>query len=41
MKEYEYLKLPWSMEQTIENLKELKKALQAICINQDIDGKGK
>lgn len=41
MKEYEYSELPWSMEQTIENLKELKKALQIICINQDIDGKGK
>lgn len=36
----QYLKLPWSMEDTIENLKELKESLQERCIIINLHGRG-
>ena len=35
-----YLELPWSVEDTIENLKELKDGLQEKCIIQNLHGRG-
>ena len=40
MKE-EYLKWPWGISDTIENLKEVKKNLQCIMLNVNADGMGK
>lgn len=37
----QYLEMPWSTDDTIENLKEIKDHLQRIAIRADIDGKGK
>ena len=39
MKE-EYLKWPWGINDTIENLKETKKNLQIIALNVNADGMG-
>lgn len=39
MKE-KYLKWPWGISDTIENLKEIKKNLQDIALNKNMDGKG-
>lgn len=39
MKE-EYLKWPWGINDTIENLKEIKKNLQYTALNKNMDGKG-
>ena len=39
MKE-EYLKWPWGINDTIENLKEMKKNLQIIALNVNADGMG-
>ena len=36
----EYAELPWSVEDTIENLKELKEGLQERCIIQNLHGRG-
>lgn len=36
----EYLEIPWSIEDTIENLKELKEVLQERCIIQNLHGRG-
>lgn len=36
----EYLKLPWSIEDTIENLKEIKEHLQAVVIAKNLHGRG-
>ena len=36
----EYAELPWSVEDTIENLKELKEVLQERCIIQNLHGRG-
>ena len=36
-----YLEMPWSVDNTIENLKEIKEHLQRIAINANVDGKGK
>ena len=36
----EYLELPWSVEDTIENLNELKDGLQERCIIQNLHGRG-
>lgn len=41
MKEEEYLEMPWSIEDTIENLGILKKELQKKVIDTNLDGKGK
>lgn len=35
-----YLELPWSVDDTIENLKELKEGLQERCIIQNLHGRG-
>lgn len=35
-----YLEMPWSIEDTIENLKELKHGLQERCIIQNLHGRG-
>lgn len=40
VKKEEYLKMPWSMEDTIENLCVLKKAFQEKVIDINLDGKG-
>ena len=37
----EYLKMPWNIENTIENLKEIKEHLQNCVILMDMDGEGK
>lgn len=36
----QYLEMPWSIEDTIENLKEVKEYLKRIVIRADVDGKG-
>ena len=36
----EYLELPWSVEDTIKNLKELKDRLQERCIIRNLHGRG-
>lgn len=36
----EYLELPWSVEDTINNLKELKDGLQERCIIRNLHGRG-
>lgn len=36
----EYLELPWSVEDTIENMKKLKEVLQKMCITDNLDGHG-
>lgn len=40
MKESEYLEMPWSIEDTIENLKEIKELMKIRCKNMNVDGKG-
>ena len=40
VKKEEYLEMPWSMEDTIENLGILKKAFQEKVIDINLDGKG-
>lgn len=40
MKEEKYLEMPWSMEDTIENLGVLKKVFQVKVVDINIDGKG-
>lgn len=35
-----YLELPWSVDDTIENLKELKEGLQERCIIRNLHGRG-
>ena len=35
-----YLELPWSVEDTIENMRELKEVLQKMCITDNLDGRG-
>lgn len=40
VKKEEYLEMPWSMEDTIENLCVLKKAFQEKVIDINLDGKG-
>ena len=37
----QYLEMPWSTDDTIEHLKEIKDHLQKTAIRADIDGKGK
>ena len=37
----EYLKMPWSIEDTIENLKEIKENLQRVAMENNLHGKGK
>ena len=39
MTENEYLEMPWSIEDTIENLNEIKENLKVILINKNLDGK--
>lgn len=39
MTENEYLKMPWSIEDTIENLNEIKENFKVILINKNLDGK--
>lgn len=36
----EYLEMPWGIEDTIENLKEIKGHLQRVAIANDMHGKG-
>lgn len=36
----EYLKMPWSMEDTIENLREIKVMMQQVLVRANKDGKG-
>lgn len=40
MKESEYLEMPWSIEDTIENFKEIKELMKIRCKNMNLDGKG-
>ena len=40
MTEQEYAKLPWSMEETIENLKEIKEMMQQTVIRKNLHGRG-
>ena len=40
MEDNKYLKMPWSIEDTIENMKVLKKALQEKVIEINLDGNG-
>lgn len=35
-----YLELPWSVEDTIENMRKLKEVLQKMCITDNLDGRG-
>ena len=39
MTENEYLEMPWSIEDTIENLNEIKENFKVILINKNFDGK--
>lgn len=39
MTENEYLEMPWSIEDTIENLNEIKENFKVILINKNLDGK--
>ena len=39
MTKNEYLEMPWSIEDTIENLNEIKENLKVILINKNLDGK--
>lgn len=39
MTENEYLKMPWSIEDTIENLNEIKENFKVILITKNLDGK--
>lgn len=40
VREEEYLEFPWGIEDTIENLRELKSILQKQVREEDCDGKG-
>ena len=40
MTEQEYLEIPWSMEDTIENMKLLKDIIQKMVIKENLHGKG-
>lgn len=40
MNKSEYAKLPWSMEDTIENLKEIKEMIQKTVIIKNLHGRG-
>ena len=39
MTDNEYLEMPWSIEDTIENLNEIKENFKVILINKNLDGK--
>ena len=39
MTENEYLEMPWGIEDTIENLNEIKEILKVKLINENLDGK--
>ena len=39
MTENEYLEMPWSIEDTIENINEIKENLKVILINKNLHGK--
>ena len=40
MKNERYLEMPWSVEDTIENLKEIKECLQNRAIIRNLHGRG-
>lgn len=39
MKDSKYLEIPWSIEDTIENLNEIKEILKSKLVNANMDGK--